>query len=223
MNTEKKGSRLSPTRRAPKPGHKHPIGMAEREAAFGLYRDMGVGRTYEKLRVAFAKRHVAVTTRTLANWAKAHHWRKRVDEHDMAIVRMPSTALKTDPGFDQVDTLLRTAHLALQRVLASTPIVMRASDAKALTDAALGALKVVELIKAREAEKAPRGKEKTEMFRLLNTIETRVRAADAEAARVTAIAKAVGLEIPRADWEIVVSLSDDRPEKGANGHSSNDL
>jgi hypothetical protein len=80
MNTKKKGAGSSPTRRASKPSH-----MAEREAAFRIYRDMGVGRTYEKLRVAFAKGHVAVTTRTLANWAKAHDWRKRVDDHDIAI------------------------------------------------------------------------------------------------------------------------------------------
>jgi hypothetical protein len=218
MNTKKKGAGSSPTRRASKPSH-----MTEREAAFRIYRDMGVGRTYEKLRVAFAKGHVAVTTRTLANWAKAHDWRKRVDDHDIAIVEMPSTALKTDPGFDQVDTLLRTAHLALQRVLASAPIVMRASDAKALTDAALGALKVVELIKTREAEKAPPGKGRAEMFLVLGMIEARVRAADEEVARVTAIAKAAGVGIPKADEEVVVSLSDDRPEKGANGHSSNDL
>jgi hypothetical protein len=43
----------------------------------------------------------------------------------------------TDPDFDQADSLLRTAPMALQRGLSSAAVVVKASDAKAMTDAAL--------------------------------------------------------------------------------------
>ena len=121
----------------------------KREAAFALYRDMGVSRSYARLREALKlTAHGDITIRTLSTWSTSEHWPVRLSAFDRQNEKqrqMPAPA-DSDPDFDQADALLRTAHLALQRVLQSTPAVTKASDMKSLTDAALGALKAVEII-----------------------------------------------------------------------------
>jgi hypothetical protein len=141
---------------------------AKPEQVFVLYRDMGVTRSYSRLReVMKVTEHGDVTVRTLSNWSTEEHWQARLAAYDRKSqpVRSQLTSnAVTDPEFDQADTLLRTAHLALQRVLSGTPVVQKASDKKSLTDAALGALKAVEMINRRQADKRSEVEGRAEMF-----------------------------------------------------------
>jgi len=103
-----------------------PDDKAKREAAFAVYRDMGVSRSYTRLREAMKlTRHGDVTVRTLSTWSTAEHWPARLTAFDRtqakAASAMPAPA-GSDPDFDQADALLRTAHLALQRVLTRTTL-----------------------------------------------------------------------------------------------------
>ena len=138
----------------------------KREAAFALYRDMGPARSYTKLREALEKtKHGDVSLRTTSTWAKEEHWGVRLAAWDKRQTPQQVSDADVDPNFNQADALLRTAHLALQRVLSSAPQVVKASDMKALTDAALGALKAVELINQRDVDKTPEVEGRAEMFR----------------------------------------------------------
>jgi hypothetical protein len=53
-----------------------------------------------------------------------------------------------DPNFDPIEALARSAHLALQRALASHPVVRTAQDFKALVAAAEKALLCIEKLRA---------------------------------------------------------------------------
>ena len=173
---------------------------AKREAAFALYRDMGPARSYTKLREALEKtKHGDVSLRTMSTWAKEEHWGVRLAAWDKRQAPQQVTGADVDPNFNQADALLRTAHLALQRVLSSAPQVVKASDMKALTDAALGALKAVELINQRDVDKTPEVEGRAEMFRLLNAVEDRVRRSLTRVRLLETLLRANGIEVPPED------------------------
>jgi hypothetical protein len=92
--------------------------LQRREAIFALYRDMGPGRSYERLIETARPRQGPVSKRTLVNWSQQHNWRALIAEHDQrlsAVLQPPPVELGAN--FDRVDALSRIADRALQRVL----------------------------------------------------------------------------------------------------------
>ena len=153
-----------------------PVQLARREDIFRLYRDMGPTRNYDRLLAAIEAKHGKVSSRTLANWSGQHSWQERVAEYYRDLTKgFQGQAEDLDPNFDQRDALLRAAHLALQRVLQSNPIVRTPQDAKALIDAANNAIKLVELLRANDGARKSSSDGKKSMFEVLESIEARIR------------------------------------------------
>ena len=153
-----------------------PVQLARREDIFRLYRDMGPTRNYDRLLTAIEAKHGKVSSRTLANWSGQHSWQERAAEYDRDLTKgFQGQAEDLDPNFDQRDALLRAAHLALQRVLQSNPIVRTPQDAKALIDAANNAIKLVELLRANDGARKSSSDGKKSMFEVLESIEARIR------------------------------------------------
>src|SRR4051812_45808714 len=110
-----------------------PVQLAKREDIFRLYRDMGPTRNYDRLLTAIEAKHGSLSKRTLANWSQKHSWQERVAEYDRDLAKGAQIQVEVlDPNFDQRDTLLKAAHLALLRVLQSNPVVRTPQDATAL-------------------------------------------------------------------------------------------
>ena len=181
-----------------------PVQLARREDIFRLYRDMGPTRNYDRLLAAIEAKHGSVSKRTLANWSQQHSWQARVADYDRDLTKgFQGQAEDLDPNFDQRDALLRAAHLALQRVLQSNPIVRTPQDAKALIDAANNAIKLVELLRANDGARKSSSDGKKSMFEVLESIEARIREAgraqpqtiDGEAVMVTDLALPTPLQI----------------------------
>ena len=128
-----------------------PAQIARREHIFSVYRDLGPTRSYDRLLAVIADKHGSVSKRTLANWSRQHSWQERIVEHDSQMEKgLQGQSEILDPNFDIVDALLKAAHLTLLRVLRSNPVVRTAQDAKALVDAAANAMKLAELLRAKE-------------------------------------------------------------------------
>ena len=160
------------------PAKLDPVQLTRRENIFHLYRDMGPTRSYDRLVAVMEDKNDSVSRRTLANWSRQHSWQERVVEYDRELMggqRGPIEVL--DPNFDRVDALLKVAYLALTRVLQSNPIVRSPQDAKALIDAANNALKLVELLRAREPDRQNGDASRERMFEVIEAIEARIRAA----------------------------------------------
>ncbi len=120
---------------------------ALRASAYEVYRDMGKHRTYDQLIIKIEKSHGVLSKFIIAKWAKEERWVERLNEFDRSAD--PDDHLdpiETDPDFDQADALLRTAHLALKRVLRSHPRISTPQDAKAMVDAAAKAIDLVHKI-----------------------------------------------------------------------------
>lgn len=120
---------------------------ALRASAYEVYRDMGKHRTYDQLIIKIEKSHGVLSKFIIARWAKEERWVERINEFDRSAD--PDDHLdpiETDPDFDQADALLRTAHLALKRVLRSHPRISTPQDAKAMVDAAAKAIDLVHKI-----------------------------------------------------------------------------
>src|SRR5438128_614481 len=99
--------------------------LAQREAAFAIYRDMGPRRSLVSLDHELKCNHpeIAVSRQSLEKWSKMHHWVARVRAHDNSVITAPPQAgLKADPNFDHVDALLQAANQALTRAMSSAPM-----------------------------------------------------------------------------------------------------
>jgi hypothetical protein len=128
-----------------------PAQIARREHIFSVYRDLGPTRSYDRLLAAIVEKHGSVSKRTLANWSRQHSWQERIAEHDSQMEKgLQGQSEILDLNFDIVDALLKAAHLTLLRVLRSNPVVRTAQDAKALVDAAANAMKLDDLLRAKE-------------------------------------------------------------------------
>jgi hypothetical protein len=155
-----------------------PEKLKQRETVFAIYRDMGRTRSLVALERELKRSHptIAVSRPTLEKWSKQHQWYERVKAHDAAVVSEARvTAPVPSPEFDQVQTLLSAAHLALSKALSGTPVVTKASDMKALIDASANALKLADAIRAKQGDSASREQIIREMERVLSEVEQRRR------------------------------------------------
>jgi hypothetical protein len=126
-----------------------PDQLAKREGIFALYRDLGPTRSYERLLEAIEPKYGKVAKRTLVNWSQQHNWRARLDEHDRALASASDLeADELDPNFNAVRALERLAHMTLQRVSRSVPVVRTPQDAKAMMDVAEKSMKLAEQLRA---------------------------------------------------------------------------
>src|SRR5271155_2818905 len=91
--------------------------LQRREAIFALYRDMGSGRSYERLIEMARPQHGSVSKRSLVNWSGAHNWRTRLADYDRQLTAVPLSPVELGPDFNMVDALKRIADLVVQRAL----------------------------------------------------------------------------------------------------------
>ena len=151
--------------------------LAKREHIFSVYRDLGPTRSYDRLLAAIAEKHGSVSKRTLANWSRQHSWQERIAEHDSQMEKgLQGQTEILDPNFDIVDALLKAAHLTLLRVLRSNPVVKTAQDAKALVDAAANAMKLAELLRAKEGNPKVNEESRRHMWEVIDRFEAARRA-----------------------------------------------
>jgi hypothetical protein len=148
-----------------------PEQLARRENIFRVYRDMGPTRSYDRLLAAIEKKHDRVSKRTLANWARQHSWQERIAEHDHDLEKgLQGQSEPLDPNFDKRDALLRAAHLTMMRVLQASPQVKTARDAKALLDAAVTAMKLAEMLGAKQEDPEEIEERRKRMWAVLDQI-----------------------------------------------------
>jgi len=148
-----------------------PEQLARREDIFRVYRDMGPMRSYDRLLVAIEKKHGSVSKRTLANWSRQHSWQERVAEYDRELEKgFQGHSEPLDPNFDKRDALLRAAHLTMMRVLEARPMVKTARDAKALLDAAVTAMKLAEMLGAKQEAPEEVEERRKHMWALIDQI-----------------------------------------------------
>jgi len=151
--------------------------LAKREHIFSVYRDLGPTRSYDRLLAAVAEKHGSVSKRSLANWSRQHSWQERIGEHDSQMEKgLQGQTEILDPNFDIVDALLKAAHLTLLRVLRSNPVVKTAQDAKALVDAAANAMKLAEILRAKEGNPKVNEESRRHMWEVIDRFEAARRA-----------------------------------------------
>jgi len=151
--------------------------LEKREHIFSVYRDLGPTRSYDRLLAAIAEKHGSVSKRTLANWSRQHSWQERIAEHDSQMEKgLQAQTEILDPNFDIVDALLKAAHLTLLRVLRSNPVVKTAQDAKALVDAAANAMKLAEILRAKEGNPKVNEESRRHMWEVIDRFEAARRA-----------------------------------------------
>ncbi len=156
-----------------------PDKLKQREAAFTIYRDLGIGRSMHKLEQLLKKEHpeLAASRSSLESWSRRHDWAARVKAHDDAIAKgraqdvMPLPNQMVGADFDQIDALLRAANQALTRAMSASPVVTRPGDVKALVDAAANALTPIDTIKNQSSGKVSREEIAQEMTRILDEVE----------------------------------------------------
>ena len=125
-----------------------PEKLAKREALFELYRDLGPGRSYERLIDVAKPKHGLISRRTLVNWSQAHNWRARIADYDQRLATGSQAQLEgVDLDFDMVEALERIARSAIHRVLVSQVDIRTPQDAKAMMDAAEKAIMLVERLR----------------------------------------------------------------------------
>ena len=145
--------------------------LARREDIFRVYRDMGPTRSYDRLLAAIEKKHGSVSKRTLANWSRQHSWQERIAEYDRDLEKgMQAQSEQLDPNFDKRDALLKAAHLTMMRVLQACPMVKTARDAKALLDAAVTAMKLAEMLGAKQEDPDEVEERRKRMWALIDQI-----------------------------------------------------
>jgi hypothetical protein len=125
--------------------------LAKREAIFGIYRDLGPGRTYERLIEMIRPDYGPLAKRTLVNWSQQHNWRARIDEYDRDLTTRSLGAGGQGDGTAS-DQLLNAAAAALQTVMRSNPVVRTPRDAKVLVDAADKAIKLAETLESKRRD-----------------------------------------------------------------------
>ena len=151
--------------------------LAKREDIFRVYRDMGPARSYDRLLAAIEKKHGKLCKRTLANWSRRHSWQQRIAEYDSELEKgMQGQAEPLDPNIDQVDALLKAAHLTMMRVLQASPQVKTARDAKALLDAAVTAMKLAEMLRGTQRSPEDDEESRRRMWALIDKVEAIKRA-----------------------------------------------
>jgi hypothetical protein len=152
-----------------------PEKLAQREAAFAIYRDMGPRRSLIALGSKLKRDYpeIAVSRPSLEKWSKLHRWAERVAAHDRSSIGAATQqdGAIIDPNFNQIDALLQAANQALTRAMSATPVVTKPSDVKALVDAAANALKLIETIKNQSSGKVSREEIAQEMARVLGEVE----------------------------------------------------
>jgi hypothetical protein len=173
-----------------------PEKLRRREAIFALYRDMGPGRTYERVIEMARLKYGAVSRRTLVNWSQQHNWHARLAEYDQRLVAAAQPSpVELGPDFDMVDALNRIAQSALHRVLMNGNGKPR--DLKALVETAEKALMLAE--KLRQMGMARRSPEE-------------VQKAQQEMRDHMAYIKKKTMERHAAEGHPVASLKDQHPE-----------
>lgn len=134
-----------------KPHSKRPVSpekLTKRDAFFELYRDLGPGRSYERLIDVAKPKYGLISRRTLVNWSKAHNWRARIAEYDRRLATASQAQLDgVDLDFDMVEALERIARSAIHRVLVSQVDIRTPQDAKAMVDAAEKATTLAERLR----------------------------------------------------------------------------
>jgi hypothetical protein len=130
--------------------------LQRREAVFTIYRDMGPGRTYERLIEMARSQHGPISRRTLVNWSGQHNWRTRLVEHDQRLTAAGEPPVELGPDFDMVEALKRIAVLVVQRAL-RMHADGKPRDLKALVETAEKALMLAD--KAREMRMAQQSPE----------------------------------------------------------------
>lgn len=90
--------------------------LAQREAAFIIYRDMGTGRSIVAVERKLKQDHpeIAVSRPTLEKWSRQHDWAERVRQHDAAAraaLQRAGQHGELSADFDQVDKLTRAGAL----------------------------------------------------------------------------------------------------------------
>jgi len=148
-----------------------PEQLARREDIFRVYRDMGPTRSYDRLITAIEKKHGSVSKRTMANWSRQHSWQERIAEYDRELEKgLQGHSEPPDPNFDKRDALLRAAHMTMMSVLEARPVVKTARDAKALLDAAVTAMKLAEMLGAKQENPEEVEERRKRMWALLDQI-----------------------------------------------------
>ncbi|MDE2096283.1 MAG: hypothetical protein KGL39_03490 [Patescibacteria group bacterium] len=194
------------------PAKHSPIELARREEAFRLYRDLGVNRTYARLMAILPRRFGEVSERTLSNWSREDDWKTRIEDHDRR--KMAADINNLDPKFDQVDYMLKAAHLALLKALnASVDIVpTRPGEIKQLIDAGRNAIVVCQqLMELRNGGRDGDGAvSKKTMFDELEKVEERIRGVLAKESRAwryarqcEAVLREHGIEPPTIEAEVI--------------------
>lgn len=185
---------------------------ARREDVFRFYRDLGTSRTYALL-LASAPRHLGeLSMRTLTRWAKEGDWKARLEEFDRA--RNAAAIGNLDPKFDQIEAMLKAAHMVLIKALnASVDVVpTRPGEIKQLIDAARNAIVLCD----RLLEKRTGGRDgdgtisKQMMFDELRKVDQRIRDVLAQesrawryATRCEAMLREHGIEPPAREPETI--------------------
>jgi hypothetical protein len=164
-----------------KPRAKRPLSaekLQRREAVFELYRDMGPGRTQERLIEMARAKYGPISKRTLVNWSQQHNWRARLAEHDQRLRASPPPPDELDPKFNRVEAVERIADQALQRALSLVNGHGKPQEVKACVEAAEKALMLAE--KLRELGKAGHGSEqcagmRSDVHRVMDYLAKRTR------------------------------------------------
>jgi hypothetical protein len=125
-----------------------PEKLARRDAFFELYRDLGPGRSYERLIDVAKPKHGLISRRTLVNWSQQHNWRARIADYDQRLATGSQAQLDgVDLDFDMVEALERIARSAIHRVLVSHVEVRTPQDAKVMVEAAEKATTLAERLR----------------------------------------------------------------------------
>ncbi len=158
-----------------------PVELAKRENVFRVYRDLGPTRSYKKLMVAIVSTHGTIATRTLNGWSKMHSWPERLREHDQSLALATMTQNPDfDPNYDFEEKLLHAAQIALTRALEANVTPANPHQQKALIDASINAVRIVELRRSGKKDRGAEAVGRKRVSDLLDAIEQRVRAAYGE-------------------------------------------
>jgi hypothetical protein len=158
-----------------------PAQLAKREAIFCVYRDLGPHRNYRRLQVAIKSTHGSVSPRTLNSWSQLHSWQERCREHDerLAKGKAATEGEPFDPDFDIEEALLHNAQIALNRALKADIAVETPHQQKALIDAAINAVKIVDMRRGGRQTTGEIANSKRKFIEAVQKIEARIRAAHA--------------------------------------------
>lgn len=122
--------------------------VEQRQTAFEKYRDLGRGRSVDKVLIVLEPIMGWLPKSRVIQWCKDDHWVERVAEYDRLLDpndELP--AIESNADFDRMDLLAKSAYLALSRALKSHPSVRTPQDYKALVDSAEKAIRCMEKLR----------------------------------------------------------------------------